>query len=143
MNLVHIHTDLCLDLPVAESSVVLKGCADHASQKWTFEQIPWKWSRNTIERHPLNRPFRFITIWRCCDCRCNILAKASNCVRRRMRFYVRIFIMKQNFFRTKQIKFHKTCKVVFFFILKIFQWAQSQNMFNLRFFWKRNIRQET
>lgn len=56
MNLVHIHTDLCLDLPVGESSVVLKGCADHASQKWTFEQIPWKWLRNTIERHPLNPP---------------------------------------------------------------------------------------
>lgn len=42
MNLVHTHTDLCLDLPAGESSIVLKGCADHASQKWIFEQVPWK-----------------------------------------------------------------------------------------------------
>jgi len=42
MNLVHLHTGLCLDLPTGETSIVLKGCANHASQKWIFEQIPWR-----------------------------------------------------------------------------------------------------
>uniref|UniRef100_A0A2S2Q7D5 Polypeptide N-acetylgalactosaminyltransferase n=2 Tax=Sipha flava TaxID=143950 RepID=A0A2S2Q7D5_9HEMI len=42
MNLVHLHSNLCLDLPAGESSIVLKGCANHASQKWNFERIPWK-----------------------------------------------------------------------------------------------------
>ncbi|VVC28402.1 Hypothetical protein CINCED_3A018999 [Cinara cedri] len=42
MSLVHVDTDLCLDMPDGELSIVLRGCADHASQKWIFEQIPWK-----------------------------------------------------------------------------------------------------
>ncbi|XP_050534995.1 polypeptide N-acetylgalactosaminyltransferase 13-like isoform X2 [Daktulosphaira vitifoliae] len=42
MNLKHIETDLCLDMPSKESSIVLKDCTDHASQKWNFEPVQWK-----------------------------------------------------------------------------------------------------
>ncbi|XP_050425178.1 polypeptide N-acetylgalactosaminyltransferase 3-like isoform X2 [Adelges cooleyi] len=42
MSLIHLETNLCLDMPTSESSIVLKDCVDHASQKWIFEPVHWK-----------------------------------------------------------------------------------------------------
>lgn len=57
------------------------------------------------------------SLYHCCDCRCYILVKAPNCIRSRMRLLgLRADIYYEtNFFRTKQIKFHKRCKKVFYF----------------------------